>query len=387
MIYGYSVGEDIKGRVDDELGFSVSSSKLGSRFIVGSRRSDKDNMKNRGAASIYEFDEQTSSFVLVTEIYGEQAGDQCGYSVSMSAEGTRVAVGSLGSDKNGNNSGQVRVFDELPSKQWVLVAEFYGETDGSLFGTSVSLSQDGTKVAIGAPYYENTTSTRSGKAYVYEERNETLWKPVGDPIVGSASNSLLGWSVSWSPDATLLAVGSPGEDSITSSGYVEVYTYDANQWRGFGEAISNAIAGDRFGFSVHLGGLDGIHWLAIGAPGTTSASGEGNGYAGLYKFDKTKWLQVGNGFLGGWGENLGYAVSLTPDASRMVLGVPNKLINGLQSGQIQIVDIENESPVLSADINGDAGGDFGVSVSVSYDGRMIFGGMPGGNLVRVFGEL
>ena len=383
---GYLVGEDIKGDIDDELGFSVSSSKLGSRFIVGSRRSAKDNMKNRGAASIYEFDEPTSSYFLVTEIHGEQAGDQCGYSVSMSEEGKRVAIGSLGSDKNGHNSGQVRIFEESLSKEWVLIAEFHGDTVDSLFGTSVSLSSDGTKVAIGAPYYGNNESSRLGKVFVYQsDPNATLWNP-SEPIVGLVSNSLLGWSVSWSPDAELLAIGAPGEDSTTSSGYAKVYKFDANKWYDFGQTISNDIARDRFGFSVHLGGNDNTYSLAIGAPGANT-NGESSGYAGIYKFDDAKWLQVGNDFLGEWGENLGYAVSLTHDASRMVLGVPNKLCNGLPCGQIQIIDLKDESPVLTADIYGDAGGGLGVSVSVSYDGRMVYGGMPGSNLVRVLGEI
>ena len=378
-----SVGEDIKGDIGDELGFSVSASKLGSRFIVGSRRSDKDNMKNRGAASIYEFDAFTSTYVLVSEIHGEQAGDQCGYSVSISEDGKRVAIGSLGSDKNGNNSGQVRIFDESSSKEWILITEFHGEAVGSLFGTSISLSHDGTKVAIGAPYYGNTESSRFGKTYVYQELDDKLWNPVGEPIAGLVSNGLLGWSVSWSPDATLLAIGAPGEDSISSSGYAKVYKFDANEWHDFGDTISNDIAGDRFGFSVHLGGNDNTYSLAIGAPGM----GEGSGYAGVYKFENSQWLRVGNGILGGWGENLGYAVSLTPDASRMVVGVPNKFCNGLPCGQIQIIYIQNESPVFAADFNGDEGGDLGVSVSVSYDGRMVYGGMPGRNLIRVFGEL
>jgi hypothetical protein len=381
------VGNDIEGKPGEELGFSISTSEKGGRFIVGSRRSSQDNMKNRGAASIYEFDDLNGSYTLVTEIHGEQAGDQAGYSVSISKNGKRVAIGSLGSDKNGNNSGQVRIFDEDAStKEWVLVAEFVGEVTGSLFGTSVSLSQDGAKLAVGAPYYGSSAEAlRVGKTYIYQE-TDGMWNKVGEPISGVLSNSLFGWSVSWSPDSMLLAIGAPGEGTIDSSGYVKVFVFESNRWSVYGKTVSKNTAGDRFGFSVWLGGNKSNYCLAIGAPGTTS-NGEGSGYAGIYKYTANEWLPIGDGIHGGWGENLGYAVSLTLDANRMVVGVPNKLTNGLPAGEIQVIDVDSGSFVSSTEISGGAGEDFGVSVAISYDGRIVYGGATEGNLVRVLGEL
>ena len=382
-----AVGKDIKGKPSSEFGFSISASEKGDRFIVGSRRSDQDNMRNRGAASIYEFDSLSGSYNMVTEIYGEQSGDQCGYSVSMSKNGKRVAIGSLGSDKNGNNSGQVRVFEEdILTREWILVTEILGEMSGSLFGTSVSLSQDGSKVAVGAPYYGTTDAERIGRVYVYQQVDETKWSSLGEPITGLFYHDLFGWSLSWSPDSLLLAIGAPGEDSLTSSGFVKVYSYEENQWMSIGDLLAADLAGDRFGFSVHVGGNSTMYRLAVGAPGATGTNGEGSGYAGVYEYDN-KWLQVGDGIFGGWGQNLGYAVSLTPDSRRMVIGVPNKQTNGLPSGQVQIVDVTSGSLLSSADINGKTGEDLGVSVAISYDGRIVYCGATSGNLIRVLGEL
>lgn len=347
-------------------------------------------MRNRGAVRIYEFDELNGSYTLVSEIHGEQAGDQCGYSVSISKDGKRIAIGSLGSDKNGINSGQVRMFEEdIGSKEWVLVSEFLGEVEGSLFGASVSLSQNGKKLAIGAPHYGNAAISRIGRVYVYEEIDGKIWKPVGgeDPITGIISNDLLGWSVSFSPNSMLLAVGAPGEDSITRGGYVRICRYESNRWNDCGEMISAGMPGDRFGFSVHLGGNETIYRLAIGAPGTNSESKEDSGYAGIYEHNKNAWLQVGDGISGGWGDNLGYDVSLTPNANRMIVGVPNKLLNGLPAGEIQVIDLIDGSLKQTAKIMGDPGQDFGLSVAISYDGRLVYGGAALGDLVRVLGEL
>ncbi|MDC1360606.1 FG-GAP repeat protein [Flavobacteriales bacterium] len=41
---------------------------------------------------------------------GEAAGDYSGQSVSLSSDGTTVAIGAVGNDGNGSDSGQVRVY-------------------------------------------------------------------------------------------------------------------------------------------------------------------------------------------------------------------------------------------------------------------------------------
>ena len=44
------------------------------------------------------------------DIDGEAADDLSGYSVSLSSDGRRVAIGAPANDGNGNNSGHVRVY-------------------------------------------------------------------------------------------------------------------------------------------------------------------------------------------------------------------------------------------------------------------------------------
>merc|ERR1712194_660254 len=130
---------------------------------------------------------------------------------------------------------------------------------------------------------------------------------------GTSSNDLFGWSVSFSPDAKLVAVGAPKSEDELDSGYVQVFKFEADTWRG-----------DGFGFSVSLAGDDTLQRIAIGAPGM-SENGEGSGMASVYENAGNGWLRSGDDLFGsGWGESLGYAVSMTPDAMRMVVGVPNK---------------------------------------------------------------
>ena len=44
------------------------------------------------------------------DIDGEAAGDQSGYSVSLSSDGRIMAFGAPSNDENGDNSGHVRVY-------------------------------------------------------------------------------------------------------------------------------------------------------------------------------------------------------------------------------------------------------------------------------------
>ena len=47
------------------------------------------------------------------DINGEAAGDNNGHSVSLSSDGTILAIGSGGNDGGGNNAGSVRVFQNI----------------------------------------------------------------------------------------------------------------------------------------------------------------------------------------------------------------------------------------------------------------------------------
>ena len=46
-----------------------------------------------------------------SDIDGESEGDESGYSVSLSSDGTTVAIGARGDDDNGQWSGHVRIYN------------------------------------------------------------------------------------------------------------------------------------------------------------------------------------------------------------------------------------------------------------------------------------
>ena len=104
---------------------------------------------------------------LGTDIDGEAAYDESGWSVSLSDDGTIVAIGAPGNAGNGTDAGHVRIY-EYSSGIWSqLGIDIDGEAAGDGSGVSVSLSDDGTTAAIGA-YGNDGNGSFSGHLRVYE---------------------------------------------------------------------------------------------------------------------------------------------------------------------------------------------------------------------------
>ena len=105
---------------------------------------------------------------LGLDIDGEAAFDYSGWSVSLSADGLSVAIGATHNAANGTNSGHVRIYDwNASSSLWEQRGtDIDGEAAEHQSGFSVSLSADGQSVAIGAPYNEG--GLNSGHVRVYE---------------------------------------------------------------------------------------------------------------------------------------------------------------------------------------------------------------------------
>jgi hypothetical protein len=141
------------------------------------------------------------------DIIGEANGDEFGSSVSISGDGKTIAVGAPSNDGiNGVDSGHVRIY-RLMDEQ-----DIDGEAAWDYSGSSLSLSADGSTVAIGAPRSGNDSgSGGSGQVTVYRFDGEgSSWERLGQSMHGNNFFDSLGYSVKLSPDGNTLAIGSPG---------------------------------------------------------------------------------------------------------------------------------------------------------------------------------
>ena len=144
------------------------------------------------------------------DIAGEAIGDEFGRFVSISDDGITIVVGAWSNnEKNGENSGHVRIYHlEDNGMIWEQIGEdIDGEAAGIGSGCSVSLSANGSIVAIGAPFV-GIDGVLTGQVKVYRiDGGGSTWEQLGESIYGDNASDWFGQSIDISPDGNSLAVG------------------------------------------------------------------------------------------------------------------------------------------------------------------------------------
>lgn len=330
--------------------------------------------------------------------------DRFGYAVSVSEDGSTLAVGApyeasdlLGvgaslveqRDNSANRAGAVYVFTRENGSwsQHAFVKASNAEA-GDSFGHSVSLSKDGSTLAVGAPNEEgaspgvnndqadNSAGTGAGAVYVFT-RNSGVWaqqayvKSSNPSGYHKSSYDNFGRSIDLSDDGNTLAVGAPGEssnatgidgdqqdDSSDGSGAVYVFTRSAGVWsqQAYVKASntpSGAFTNDAFGIAVSLSSGGDI--LAVGAPGENSNATGINGNQADTSANEAGAVYVFTRGVGGWsqqayvkasntfhGFQFGRAVSLSSDGTTLAVGSPGEASNATGiNGSQGFVDFGN----------------------------------------------
>ena len=142
----------------------------GSTVAIGAYGND-GSAGGAGHTRIFFYNQGIDNWIQMGgDIDGEATNDFSGHSVTLSRDGTTVAVGAYGNDVSGSNSGHVRVFKyHQIDSSWVQMGEdIDGEAAGDFFGYgTISLSEDGRKVAIGAMFNDGN-GPDAGHTRVFE---------------------------------------------------------------------------------------------------------------------------------------------------------------------------------------------------------------------------
>ena len=328
------IGNDINGEsANDQSGRALSISADGSVVAIGAMY-NSGNGTNSGHVRIFE--NIGGNWVQIgNDIDGEAANDFSGYSVSLNADGTIVAIGSVNSSVNGAGSGHVRIFQNNAGNWIQIGGNIAGESAGDYSGYSVSLNADGTVVAIGA--YKNAgNGTNAGHVRVYQNIGGN-WVQIGNDIDGEAANDYSGTSVSLNADGTIVAIGAYANDGNgVDAGQVRVYQNISGTWTQIGNDIDGENAGEHFGISVSLNDAGNI--LAVGAP----TSNSNTGLTRVYENISGAWTKVGSDILGEAVDDLsGTSVSLNSDGSIVAIGAPGNDGNGSASGNARVFTYDN----------------------------------------------
>ncbi len=314
------------------------------------------------------------------DVDGVGTGDEFGGSVSLSDDGLVMAVGATRNDATALDAGHVRVFQKINGAWSQFGTDLNGAARNDLFGFSVSLSGDASTLAVGG-IGNDAAGLNVGHVQIFENVGGT-WSRIGSVINGEGLGDLFGNSVSLSDDGTIVAIGGKENDGAGSNhGHVRVFKNVNDIWTQVGADIDGENAGDYSGYAVSISGNGSI--VAIGAPGN-DAGGNNWGHVRVYKNVNDTWIKVGVDIDGeANGDESGSSVSLSNDGSIVAIAARNNDGGGAQSGHVRVYKNMNDTwTKVGADIDGESSPDYsGYSVSINGDGSIVGIGAAGNDAV------
>ena len=377
------IGADIGGETaKDEFGTSVSISSDGSIVAVGGPNND-GNSAHSGHVRLYKNNNGVWE-QIGADIDGETSSEDFGKSVHISSDGSIVAIGAPNKDANGTNSGHVGIYQNI-SGTWTLIGSIDGATAGDKFGAQLSLSSDGSVVAIGAPN-NDVNGTDAGHVRVYKNNGGT-WTQIGTDMYGAAAGDKFGISVSISSDGSIVAIAATDTDgNSVNSSHVRVYQNNGGTWTQIGADIATKLTGNFTASGKSLSSL------SLSSDGTVVAIGSVQDYVGvtqvdyvsIYKNNNGAWEQIGAD-IGGeeTRDQFGRSVSLSADGNTVAIGGPwnTPSPGNTHSGHVRIYKNSNGIwTQMGPDIDGRVTNNLlGASVSLSADGNTVAIGGPDNN--------
>ena len=215
-------GSDIDGDTTNEnSGSAVSMSSDGDVVAIGAHRYNAQ----KGKVRIYDWSGSAWT-QRGSDLIGDASQSDFGFSLSLDSSGDVVVIGAHNHNNNDDttNIGNVRIYAWSGSAWVQRGSDIIGEDMDDTSGRAVSISSDGTIVAIGANYNDDGGSN-SGHVRVYSWSGSS-WDQQGFDIDGEATHDQSGIAVSLSSDGTMVAIGGHRNNGGgTQKGHVRVYTF------------------------------------------------------------------------------------------------------------------------------------------------------------------
>jgi len=251
---------------------------------------------------------------IINSISG--TGSQFGSALSWSPDMTKLAIGAPIYPSAINDEGIVYIYNA--DGTLIRSIQTANQNLKGQFGLNLAWSPDGTKLAIGSPYY--STNNGYGRVYIYDPNTGALIHTIISPLGTTTPNSFFGSSLAWSPDSSLLAIGMQSI-SIAANQTGRVYIYN-NSYVSIGSINSPATGIIEFGKSLSWsnGGTN----LAIGATTIPSYTPSNLGF--IYVYNPYTLAQINTIFASNITSSPSLATNIawSPDDSQIAVGEPNR---------------------------------------------------------------
>lgn len=270
------------------FGCDVALAADGSTAVVGAYG------RNGGAGGAYVFTRTTNVWTEQTRLVAPnaEADDNFGDAVALSRDGQVIAIAAPREDGGATSVGGDPLDNTAPSAGAVFVYRRTGEawspptylkasdsTAGLIFGNTLTLGRDGSRLAIGAVGRAGS----AGGAYVFMNDAGT-WREEATLIAAPADPAdEAGWAVALSDDGAIAIVGARSEDSaatgvdgdpldnsLDTAGAAYAFVRTGTSWQQHAYLKpADTAAGLDFGASAAIAGTT----IVIGAHGETSSEG------------------------------------------------------------------------------------------------------------------
>lgn len=326
--------------------FGNSLSLDGARLLVGAPGEDSGAALATGRAHVYERVAGLWSLAATLEVSDLMPGDRFGYAVAL--DGEQLAVGAIGRDGEGWNSGCVFLFRSTATG-WVESGRLFPpeSSGGARFGQSLALSGD--TLVVGAPE-DNRPELASGAAYVFARDTRGAWSMRAE-LEPQGLGAFQRFGASLAISGSMVIVGAPGSYAPFADAMVLLPVGEPTPPRGaafvFQEATTGWVEtqrlrapggdrGDLFGQRVCI--ADGR--LCVSAGGRPTGGGR-RGLACLYESSGSGWFltrEISDPSPSG-GQHFGAVAALAGDEV-FVSGMMDHGL-GTQAGCVQVFGVES----------------------------------------------
>eukprot|EP01084_Bolivina_argentea_P055281 101356_1 len=293
--------------------------------IIGHRYYDTGSIQNCGAAYIFTYNNDSSSWHQTVKLTGNDPveNNHLGISVALQ-DGTAI----IGADTGYTDVKDAYVFSyNNVSTAWTQTIKW---TQGGWFGGSVAL--DGNNIIIGASW----TDDSRGCAYVYSAINGSWIYQMRLQASSRRANDYFGASVAISGKYTLIgAWGNDDKGSNVGAVYVFYYNETLAGWEQRQKLHGNPVPTDSaawFGYSIDIDGQTAI----IGARADNGIVSH-TGAAYIFNLIDGSWIQTAKivAYDGKSSDYFGLSVAL--HGNHAIIGSPRDDVKGSNSGSAYII--------------------------------------------------
>lgn len=308
-----------------------------------------------------------------------------GYSIAISADGTRVVVGVPYSTVGANDYCGAAYVYVRSGTTWTQEAKLIDvdRFNSAQMAASVAISGDGTRIVLSSNLSSPGGVYRAGVAIVYVRSGSTWSQEASVSATVKTAHAQLGNSVSLNTDGTRLLVGAvsdtTGVDAQTGAAYV--FVRSGVTWTQEAKLVtSDAGLADSVGSAVALSG-DGLTAI-VGAEFCTVAGISNAGGAYIFTRTNTTWTQQTKLVASDPSGNAiyGFSVAITGDGSRVVVGAKQAAQGGIPTVgaayvHVRVANVWSlETKLVQAVLVG--GDQFGFGVDISDNGAAVVVGCP-----------